>query len=67
MKTFEIFFEDLTPEAQQRLLDVAGLNNVNEANWDVFSLASVDILEDNEIEEDENTVLNTEPDFYRGM
>ena len=63
MKTFEIFFEDLTPDAQKRLLEAAGLTQEYEANWDVFSLATIDILEEGEGE----GILDTDPDFYRGM
>ncbi len=30
----EIYFSDLTPEAQQRVLDAAGITDPKEANWD---------------------------------
>ena len=32
----EIFFSDLTAEAQQRVLDAYGLKSPDEANWDTF-------------------------------
>lgn len=32
----EIFFSNLTEEAQQRFLNAAGISKPEEANWDVF-------------------------------
>lgn len=37
----DIMFDDLTPEAQQRLLDLAGIDSPKEANWDIFPVAEV--------------------------
>lgn len=42
MLTIEIYWDDLTPEKQQEILDVVGDNG----NWDVFPIATVDIEED---------------------
>lgn len=36
METIEIYYSDLTPAAQKRLLDGYGLSDPKEANWDVF-------------------------------
>jgi len=41
MKRFEIYFKDLTPEAQARLLQ-AFQNAESEENWDIFPLAMLD-------------------------
>ena len=46
MKTFEIFIDDLTPEAQERFLAFIGVDDAKETNYDVFPLATVDIEED---------------------
>lgn len=40
MKTFEIYFSDLSPEAQDELLRVAGVHSPAEMNWDF----EIDIL-----------------------
>lgn len=39
---FELYFRDLTPEAQKALLQEAGISRPEEANWDVFP---IDVLE----------------------
>lgn len=31
----EIFFSDLQPEAQKRVLEAAGISDPKEANWDL--------------------------------
>ena len=38
MKTFEIYFDDLTEEAKQRLMESFG-TTPEEENWDLFPLA----------------------------
>ena len=48
MAVFEIYFSDLTEEAQKKFLEVEGIENPEEANYDVFPIASI------EIEEEEN-------------
>ncbi len=35
MNEFEIYFSDLTPEAQERALEAAGIKDPKEANWDL--------------------------------
>ena len=35
MVTVEIYFSDLNPEAQARLMESAGISNPSEANWDI--------------------------------
>lgn len=39
MKTFEIYLQDLTPEAQERLSQYIDLKD---SNYDVFPIATVD-------------------------
>lgn len=48
MKTLEIYFSDLTEEAQQRALEAAGITDPKEANWDMdtIPLAIVDFEDD---------------------
>ena len=39
MKTFEIYLQELTPEAQERLSQCIDLND---SNYDVFPIATVE-------------------------
>ena len=50
MNTMEIYFSDLTPDAQARLLEAAGISNPKEANWDsdIVPIATVDFESDDE-------------------
>lgn len=48
MTSVQIFFNDLTPEAQERVLEAAGLSSAEEANWDVIPLAVLDYEEEEE-------------------
>ena len=43
---FEIYFSDLTEDAQRRLLDAFGLTDAKEANWDVFPVIVLPIIDD---------------------
>ena len=38
---FELYFKDLTLEAQKRLLRAAGLDSPEDANWVAFPIANV--------------------------
>lgn len=46
MKEIEIYFNDLTEEAQKQLLEVAGVKTPEEANWDIFPITSIIIGEE---------------------
>lgn len=48
MVRFEICFDDLTPEAQRRLMDSVGIERPEEANWDIpgFPLVILELEED---------------------
>ena len=39
---FELYFSDLTPEAQKELLNVAGLECPEDANWDCWPIATIE-------------------------
>lgn len=47
MYTFEIFFSDLTEEAQKRLMEVVGIKDPKEMNWDmdILPIATMDVQE----------------------
>ena len=59
---FEIYFSDLTPEAQERFLAACGLSSASEGNYDVFPITAISTLEmDREsAETSENGVCNEE-------
>lgn len=43
MRTFEIYFEDLTPDKQQELIEFLGGEN---GNYDVIPLATLEVDDD---------------------
>jgi hypothetical protein len=50
----EIMFDDLTPEAQERLLDEASVKSPEDMHWDEVPVAVVEFREhDHELEEDD--------------
>jgi len=52
----EIMFDDLTPEAQERLLREAGVSKPEDMHLDTYPVAVVDLKEDNhELDEDDFT------------
>ena len=59
---FEIYFSDLTPEAQERFLAACGLSSASEGNYDVLPITAISTLEmDREsAETSENGVCNEE-------
>ena len=38
---FEIYFSDLTPDAQERFLPSCGLSSAAEGNYDVFPITDI--------------------------
>ena len=46
MRSFEVFYKDLTNEAKKRLLETFDMKDEKEANWDVFPMTIIDIEED---------------------
>ena len=52
----EIMFDDLTPQAQERLLEEAGVSKPEDMHWDEVPVAVVEFSkDDHEIEEDDFT------------
>ena len=47
-REFKLYFEDLTPEAQKRLLETAGVEKPIEMNWDVFPIAVIECYQEGE-------------------
>lgn len=47
----EIYFSDLTPDAQKRLLATAGISDPKEANWDldIVPIAVFDATDDDSV------------------
>lgn len=58
MRNLEIYFSDLTPEAQERALAAAGIKDASDANWDCFPIATLDF------EEEEKASESLEFKFY---
>ena len=51
MTVFELYFSDLTPEAQSSLMKCAGIKDEAEANWDCFPIATLEIEDEDDEEE----------------
>lgn len=45
MEDFELYFRDLTKEAQKRLLQACQMKNPRQLNWDVIPLALIAVDE----------------------
>lgn len=50
MKSMEIYFRDLNPDAQKRYLEAAGVKSAAELNADLAPIAIVDFAEGEELE-----------------
>lgn len=50
MAVFELYFSDLTEEAQASLLEKANITSETDMNWDVFPITSIE-FDDEEVEE----------------
>ena len=62
----EIMFDDLTPEAQERLLNEAGVSSPNEMDWDTTPVAIVE-FEDDDDECDDEIVEDIYGDDYENF
>ncbi len=40
--TVDIYFRDLTPDAQKQVLEAAGITDARETNWDVLPMVTMD-------------------------
>jgi hypothetical protein len=49
MKTMELFFNDLTAEAQKKYLKVQGVSDASELNWEVSPIAIIEVKEEPEV------------------
>ena len=49
----EIMFDDLTEDAQKRLLDEAGVSSPEDMYWDEVPVAVVEFRENHELNEDD--------------
>ena len=45
MNGIDIYFEDFTKEAQQAILEAAGITSPREANWDVLPVTYLEFEE----------------------
>ena len=48
MNEFEIYFSDLTEEAQKALLEAARIEDPGDMNWDVFPVVTFTVGEDDD-------------------
>ncbi len=53
MDTFELYFNDLTPNAQARLLEAAGIKHPSEMNWDNIFPITVLYFDDDDSYDDQ--------------
>ena len=47
-RTLELYYSDLTPEAQKKYLEVNGVSDASDLNWEVNPIAIIEV----EAEED---------------
>lgn len=59
----EIMFEDLIPDAQERLLKEFGVTKPEEMNWDSSPVAYVDIRDSHDPDEDDLDEDSYDRDF----
>ena len=62
----EIMFDDLTPEAQERLLEEAGVSKPEDMHWDEIPVAVVEFSEDDHELEEEDFSENVYDDYGHG-
>jgi hypothetical protein len=58
----EIMFDDLNPEAQERLLEEFGLSSPEEMDWDTSPIAIVEMKDSDDADEDEEEEYDEEED-----
>ena len=54
MNTFEIYFSDLTKDAQDRLLDFVGVKSAAKMNWDMDILPIAEYSQEDNADEGED-------------
>lgn len=50
MKELEIYFRDLTPETQEAVLALYGIESPADANWDSFPIFTLEVVETDELD-----------------
>ena len=50
MRTLELYFNDLTPEAQKKYLKVQGVSSADELNWEISPIAIIEVEENSDEE-----------------
>ena len=45
-KEFEIYFTDLTPDAQKRILEFEGVKDYKDLNWNTFPITIITLEEE---------------------
>ena len=50
--TFELYFDDLTEQAQKTILKYAGIEDASDNNWDCFPITTIE-FEDTEDESED--------------
>ena len=48
MTQFELYFSDLTEQAQEELCKKAGIEDPDEMNWDVFPITTIEFEDEDE-------------------
>ena len=63
MRTLELYYNDLTPEAQKKYLEVQGVSDASELNWEVNPIAIIEVEDDDEcdLKNDMLKQINGEP------
>jgi hypothetical protein len=56
MRTMELYYNDLTPEAQKRYLKVQGVSDASDLNWEVSPVAIIEVEEERD---------NLDPDLLK--
>jgi hypothetical protein len=46
MRTLELYYNDLTPKAQKKYLEVNGVSDASELNWEVSPIAIIEVEEE---------------------
>ena len=60
-KTLEIYFSDLTPDAQERLLEFEGVSDQSECNYDFTPIAILEREIEIDLDEDPESQVSTTP------
>jgi hypothetical protein len=59
MRTLELYYNDLTPEAQAKYLKVHGVSNASELNWEINPVAIIEIEDEGFCGDDPSTITGS--------